>query len=116
MSVVRALYGLNVPLTCSAGCDSIFSDTDTMLGESVRGSGKTIAGDIDGVGNNNARRWLRRQGAGVGAGCDSILSDADTMIGESVRGSGKSLAGSIDGDDNGVAKRQLNGIGESAQG
>lgn len=81
-----------------AGCNSIFSDTDTMIGESTRGQGKNIANAIP-------RGLYARQGAGVGAGCDSIFSDTDTMIGESTRGAGKSLA-------NDINTRQLNGIAD----
>lgn len=81
-----------------AGCNSIFSDTDTMIGESVRGQGKDLANAIP-------RSLVARQGAGVGAGCDSIFSDTDTMVGESVRGAGKTLA-------NDLNVRQLNGIAD----
>lgn len=43
-----------------AGCDSIFSDTDTMIGESTRGQGKNLASTL------NVRGLNKRQGAGVG--------------------------------------------------
>lgn len=76
-----------------AGCDSIVSDADTMIGESSRGQGKNLAS------------ILRRQGAGVGAGCNSIVSDADTMIGESSRGQGKNIASMLN-------TRQLNGMAD----
>lgn len=89
-----------------AGCDSIVSDADTMLGESVRGQGANLANTISGSG---ARSLWERQGAGVGAGCNSIVSDADTMLGESVRGQGKGVANDINGTSR---KRQLNGIAD----
>ena len=34
-------------LTGIAGCNSIFSDTDTMIGESTRGTGKSLANDLN---------------------------------------------------------------------
>lgn len=84
-----------------AACDSIFTDGDTMIGESVRGTGKTLAGAIAGK-----RGIYARQGAGVGQGCDAAVSDADTMGGESSRGVGKTIAQDI------PHRRQLNGISD----
>lgn len=97
-----ALLGLDVlaaPLAVrqgagvGAGCDSIVSDADTMLGEASRGQGENLA------------NILRRQGAGVGAACNSIVSDADTMLGEASRGQGKNIASMLN-------TRQLNGIAD----
>jgi len=87
-----------------AGCDSIVSDADTMLGDASRGTGENIAGALSGNGGG----MLRRQGAGVGAGCNSIVSDADTMLGDASRGVGESIASSIKNSE----RRQLNGIAD----
>jgi hypothetical protein len=42
-----SLYIIFGKLIIAAGCDSIFSDTDTMIGESTRGAGKTLANDLN---------------------------------------------------------------------
>lgn len=67
------------PLTHVAGCDSILTDADTMLGnEATKGLGETIAGDLKGTGN--ARRQLNGIGKVITFGHATLVLTWQPMV------------------------------------
>jgi len=87
-----------------AGCDAVFTDTDTASGQVVKQAGAFLASKLQGGG------LRRRQGAGVGQGCNALLSDADTASGQVVKQAGAYLAKEIESGGK-TAKRQLDKMG-----
>jgi len=90
-----------------AGCDSIFTDTDTATGQGVKNAEDNTANLISGTKGGN----LRRQNAGTGAACNSIFTDTDTATGQGVKNAEDNTANLISGTKGGNLRRQNAGTG-----